>query len=99
MVHDSRGLFGRQGGGGLFAEFLKKFDPDVQIVGQSWPKLGESVFTPDITAIMAAKPDGIFNHLWGGDMTTFMKQGSMYGLLDKGKWFIKDLDEYPVRDL
>jgi branched-chain amino acid transport system substrate-binding protein len=81
---------------GLFAEYLKKFDPDVQIVGQSWPKLGESVFTPDITAIMAAKPDAIYNHQWAGDMTAFLQQGSMYGLLDKGKWFFKDLDEYPV---
>ena len=34
---------------GVFVEFLKKFNPDVQIVGQAWPKLGESDFTPHIT--------------------------------------------------
>ena len=63
----------------VFVEFLKKFNPDVQIVGQAWPKLGQPDFTPHITAIMAAKPDAVFNGLWGGDTANFMKQASMYG--------------------
>ncbi len=82
----------------VFVEFLKKFDPDVQIVGQAWPKLGEPDFTPHITAIMAAKPDAVFDGLWGGDAANFMKQGSMYGLLDKGKWFNDSLTDSPVVD-
>ena len=82
----------------LFVEYLKKFNPDVQIVGQTWPKLGEADFTPHLTAIMAAKPDAVFNGLWGGDATAFMKQASMYGLLDKGKWFNKALTDYQVVD-
>ncbi len=89
--------FGRDGVG-IFVEFLKKYYPEVQIVGQAWPKLGESDFTPHITAMAAAKPDAVFNLIWGGDMTTFIKQATMYGLLDKGKWFIKDMSEYNVID-
>jgi len=78
----------------VFVEFLKKFNPDVQIVGQSWPKLGEPDYTPNINAIMAAKPDAVFNALWQADISTFLKQVSIYGFLDKSKWFIKDLREY-----
>ena len=75
---------------GVFVEFLKKLNPDVQIAGQAWPKLGEADYTPNINAIVAAKPDVIINWLWGADITTFLKQVSMYGLLDKGKWFTWD---------
>ena len=78
--------FGRDAAG-VFVEFLKKFNPDVQIVGQAWPKLGEPDYTPNINAIMATKPDAVINWFWGADITTFLKQASMYGLLDKGKWF------------
>ena len=83
---------------GVFVEFMRKFNPDVQIMGQAWPKLGESDFTPNITAIMLAKPDAVFNVIYGGDMTAFLKQASMYGLLDKSKWFLKDLGEYLIMD-
>jgi hypothetical protein len=30
---------------------------------------------------MAAKPDAVFNGLWGGDTVNFMRQPSMHGLL------------------
>ncbi len=89
--------FGRDAAG-VFVEFLKKFDPDVQIVGQAWPKLGEPDYTPNINAIMATKPDAVINWFWGEDITTFLKQASMYGLLDKGKWFSKGLTDYQVMD-
>ncbi len=81
---------------GVFVEFLKKLDPDVQIAGQAWPKLGEADYTPNINAIVAAKPDVVINWLWGADITTFLKQVSMYGLLDKGKWFSVGLSEDQV---
>jgi branched-chain amino acid transport system substrate-binding protein len=48
-----------------FVEWIKKIKPEVQIVGQAWPKLGEADFTPFITALMAAKPDAAFLSLGG----------------------------------
>ena len=80
----------------LFVEFLKKFNPKVEVVGQAWPKLGEPDFTPHITALMGAKPQAVFSVLYAGDIVSFIKQGGMYGIFDKSKWFMKDLSEYQV---
>jgi len=82
----------------MFVEFLKKYSPDVQIVGQAWPKLGESDFTTNITAMMGAKPDAVFDGHWGLDLATLLKQASMYGFLDKSKWFMQQFGEYLVID-
>lgn len=68
-----------------FVEWIKKIKPDVEIVGQSWPKLGEADFTPFITALMAAKPDAAFLSLWGGDFVNFTKQAKPYGFFEKVK--------------
>ena len=66
-----------------FVEWLKKIKPEVEIVGQAWPKLGEADFTPFITALMAAKPDAAFLSLWGGDFVNFAKQAKPYGFFEK----------------
>ena len=89
--------FGRESVG-FFVEHLKKQYPKAEIVGQAWPKLGEQDFTPHITAIMGAKPDAVFNDLFSGDIANFIKQGSMYGLFEKGKCFFKALIDYDVID-
>jgi branched-chain amino acid transport system substrate-binding protein len=68
-----------------FVEWIKKIKPDVEIVGQGWPKLGEADFTPFITALMAAKPDAAFLALWGGDFVNFAKQAKPYGFFEKVK--------------
>jgi branched-chain amino acid transport system substrate-binding protein len=62
---------------------LKQLAPDVKIVGESWPKLGETDFSPYITSIIAAKPDFVFSILWGADLINFTKQAKGYGLYEK----------------
>ena len=57
-----------------FVEHLKKIRPDIEIVDQQWPKLGEADYTPFINAQMAKKPEAIFSSLWGGHFVTFAKQ-------------------------
>jgi branched-chain amino acid transport system substrate-binding protein len=81
-----------------FLEHLKKFYPKAEIIGQAWPKLGEADFTPHITAIMRAKPDAVYNDLYGGDVTSFIRQGWVYGLFDTSKFFMKSLAEYEAID-
>jgi len=71
----------------MFMEFLKKSNPAVEIKGQAWPKLFEPDYTPQITAIMAANPQAIMSSLWGADLIAFIKQGAMYGLFEKVKFF------------
>ena len=53
---------------------LKKLRPDIEIVDQQWPKLGETDYTPFINAQMSKKPDAVFSSLWGGHFVTFAKQ-------------------------
>ncbi len=57
-----------------FVTHLKKLRPDIEIIDQQWPKLGEADYTPFINAQMAKKPDAVFSSLWGGHFVTFVKQ-------------------------
>jgi branched-chain amino acid transport system substrate-binding protein len=64
---------------GAFVNFIKKSRPDIEIVDQQWPKLGQSDFTPFITAQMAKHPDAIFCDVFGGDFVTLAKQAAPLG--------------------
>jgi branched-chain amino acid transport system substrate-binding protein len=65
-----------------FVEYIKKLKPDVEIVDQQWPKLGEADYTPFINAQMAKKPEAVFSSLWGGHFVTFAKQAKPLGYFD-----------------
>ncbi len=58
---------------------LKKLRPDIQIVDQQWPKLGEPDFTSFITAQMSKKPDAIDCAEFAGDFVTFSKEAASHG--------------------
>ena len=86
----------------------RKLRPDIEIVDQQWPKLGEADFTPFITAQMGKKPDAVFCDVFGGDFVTFAKQATPLGyfkainnrLLDAGEVGTTDLaqalgNDYP----
>jgi len=62
-----------------FVEYMKKLRPDIEIVDQQWPKLGEADFTPFITAQMGKKPDAVSCNVFGGDFITFAKQATPLG--------------------
>jgi len=62
-----------------FVTHLKKIKPDVEIVDQQWPKLGEADYTPFINAQMGKKPEAVFSSLWGGHFVTFAKQAVPLG--------------------
>jgi branched-chain amino acid transport system substrate-binding protein len=59
---------------------LKKAKPGVQLLGQTWWKVGEPELTPYITAIMAAKPDFIIVATGGASMVNFQKAAKATGL-------------------
>ena len=62
-----------------FIADLKKRRPDIQIVDQQWPKLGEPDFTSFITAQMSKKPDAVYCVLFAGDFVTFSKEAEPRG--------------------
>ena len=62
-----------------FIAALKKVRPDIKVVDQQWPKLGEPDFTAFITAQMGKKPDAIYSSLFAGDFVTFVKEARPLG--------------------
>src|SRR5215472_1411330 len=62
-----------------FIASLKKLRPDITVVDQQWPKLGEPDFTAFITAQMSKKPDAIHCSLFAGDFVTFTKEATPRG--------------------
>ena len=62
-----------------FITALKKLRPDIKIVDQEWPKLGEADFTPFITAQMGKKADAVYCSLFAGDFVNFVKNAAPRG--------------------
>jgi branched-chain amino acid transport system substrate-binding protein len=83
-------VYGRESVRDWMAELMKK-NPQVQIAGQGWPKLFEADYTPYITQIANAKPDAGICITYTGDTISFVKQGVMYGIFEKTKFFFVDL--------
>ncbi|HVN25665.1 MAG TPA: ABC transporter substrate-binding protein [Syntrophorhabdales bacterium] len=59
---------------------LKILKPGVQLLGQSWWKVGETDFGPYITAILAAKPDFLIMGNSGASVIGFQKAAKATGL-------------------
>jgi branched-chain amino acid transport system substrate-binding protein len=64
---------------------LERLLPGVELVAESWPKLGTTDFTPHITKTLSAEPDLLIASVWGGDYVAFYKQALRYGLFEKMK--------------
>ena len=73
---------------------LKKLKPGVELVGQSWWKVGEPELTPYLTAITAAKPDAVIFATGGGSMVNAMKAAKATGFSDKIPMFIHTATEH-----
>jgi branched-chain amino acid transport system substrate-binding protein len=63
-----------------FEKALAKVRPDIKVVGEQWPKLGEPDFTSFITALTGQHPDAIYCSLFAGDFVTFTKEAKPLGL-------------------
>lgn len=63
-----------------FLEYLKIFEPAVEVVDQAWPKLFEPDYTAFVTRIVQTRPQALYSALWGGDLVSFIEQGNLYGL-------------------
>ena len=62
---------------------LKKIKPDVQLMGQSWWKVGEPDFTPYITSILSSKPDAVIVATGGAGCIPFLKAAKNTGFTSK----------------
>jgi branched-chain amino acid transport system substrate-binding protein len=72
---------------------LKKLKPDVQLLGESWWKVGEPDFTPYITAILSAKPDAAIIATGGRDCVPFLKAAKATGFNKRVPFFMHTATE------
>jgi branched-chain amino acid transport system substrate-binding protein len=63
-----------------FKTLLKKAQPDVEFVTEQAAPLGKIDAGAVAQAIDDAKPDAIFNVLFGGDLTKFVREGNTRGV-------------------
>jgi branched-chain amino acid transport system substrate-binding protein len=63
-----------------FKELIKKAQPDVQFVTEQATPLGKIDAGAVAQAIDDAKPDAIFNVLFGGDLAKFVREGNTRGI-------------------
>jgi branched-chain amino acid transport system substrate-binding protein len=72
---------------------LKKMKPGVELLGQSWWKVGEPDFTPYITAILAAKPDAVIVATGGRDCVPFLKAAKATGFNERVPFYMHTATE------
>lgn len=66
-----------------FKKLIKIATPDAEVVGEQFPALGKVDAGATVAALENAKPDGIFNVLFGADLTQFVREGNTRGLFEK----------------
>jgi branched-chain amino acid transport system substrate-binding protein len=69
-----------QSSAAAFKELLKAKQPDVEFVTEQAPPLGKVDAGAVVQAIDDAKPDGIFNVLFGPDLAKFVREGNTRGV-------------------
>ncbi|MGO1120501.1 ABC transporter substrate-binding protein [Rhodovibrionaceae bacterium A322] len=65
-----------------FKSELTKRVPDAEFVEEQWPALFKIDAGATVRALEAAKPDGIYNVTFGGDLAKLVREGSIRGLFD-----------------
>jgi branched-chain amino acid transport system substrate-binding protein len=75
---------------------LKRLKPSVEMIGQSWWKVGEPDLVPYLTAIQAAKPDAVIFATGGASMTNALKIIKTTGMSEKFPIWIHTATDHSV---
>ena len=77
-----------------FKTLLKAAQPDVEFVAEQAPPLGKVDSGSVVQALADARPDAIFNVLFGADLSKFVREGNTRGLF-KGREVVSLLTGEP----
>jgi ABC-type branched-subunit amino acid transport system substrate-binding protein len=66
-----------------FKALLKARRPDVEFVAEQWPALGKLEAASTVQAIIAARPEAIFNVTFGADLPRLVREGNLRGLFPR----------------
>jgi branched-chain amino acid transport system substrate-binding protein len=83
-----------QSAAATFKKLLKEKQPDVEFVAEQAPPLGKVDAASVTQALIDAKPDAIFNVLFGPDVAKFVREGETRGLF-KGREVVSLLTGEP----
>lgn len=78
----------------LFIEYLKHFNPDVEVITEAWPKLFQPDYTEVITKLLQSKPQALYSCLWGGDLTSWIDQANIYAMFGQMEVFAINMADY-----
>ena len=95
-----------QSAAAAFKRLIQERVPGAQIVAEQYPALGKIEAGPTVSALEQAKPDGVFNVLFGPDLTQFVREGNTRGLFEgktvlslltgEPEWLLPLKDEVPA---
>lgn len=77
-----------------FVEYLKHFHSEVQVTGDTWPRLFQPDYTENITRLSQGRPQAVYSCLWAGDLVTFVEQASIFGLFAQSQFFAVNMADY-----
>ena len=66
-----------------FKQLLKAKRPDVEFVAEQWPALGKLEAASTVQAMIAARPDAVFNVTFGADLPRLVREGNLRGLFPR----------------
>src|SRR6266516_254934 len=69
-----------QSAAGWFKQMMKEKQPDIEFVTEQATPLGKVEAGPVVQALADARADGIFNVLFGADLSRFVREGTTRGL-------------------
>jgi len=72
-----------QSAAAAFKRLIPTVIPGAEIVVEQYPALGRVDAGATVGALAQARPDGIFNVLFGPDLTTFVREGNTRGLFER----------------
>ncbi|WP_114943291.1 ABC transporter substrate-binding protein [Microvirga calopogonii] len=88
-----------------FKRLIQERVPGAEIVAEQYPALGKIEAGATVSALEQAKPEGIFNVLFGPDLTQFVREGNTRGLFEgatvlslltgEPEWLLPLKDEVP----
>lgn len=68
-----------------FLKALKDLHVNFKVVSQQFPELGATNISSNLSALINANPDYVFNAQYGGDLVAFTKQAQQLGLFKHTK--------------
>ena len=66
-----------------FKALLKQARPDVEFVAEQWPGQGKLEAGSTVQAVLAARPEAVFNVTFGADLARLVREGNLRGLFPR----------------